>query len=314
VSTEPSHGHLRHGALLYPTSEILLETVTRFVQDGLARNEPVLIAAPAARLKLIADALDAAPSPVEFVELGRPRNPNLVLPTVLRPFLDRHGDRPTRIVCEQVWPGRLPAEATQSIRCEAVTNWLLAGYPTTLLCLYDAEQLDLGLLRLASRAHPMVLEGGEDRPCQLYALPERVLDGLNDPLPDAGPAGLDVALADRAVAEVGDLISGYGAQLGLPEERVHDLLRALHEVAGPVLSECAEPCRLRLTDDGERLQCELRTPGSCYDPLAGLRPAGQESPIGRAVLHANQLCDLVETHLHTRAWPETAAIHLTVWH
>ncbi len=314
MSTDATAATLRHEALLYPTTEALLDTVIPFVQDGLARREPVLIAVPECRYKLIADALGEAHRQVEFVELGRvSRNPNLILPTVLRPFLDRYPNQPTRIVAEQVWPGRFPAEATQVIRCEAVTNWLLADRPTTLLCLYDADQLDANLLGLAGRTHPFVVEGGERHRCELYAPAERVLDNLNDPVPDTSPASVDVALARYQVTEVRDLIAGYGGRLGLADERVADLLRALDEVAEPTLRQYPHTGRLRVTDDPDRLLCEIRTPGTGYDPIAGLRPTEADSPFGHGVLAANRLCDLSETHLHTRARPETAALYLVMW-
>jgi hypothetical protein len=315
LSTEARPDRLRHELLLYPTRDALLDTVTAFVREGRAAHEPVLVAVPQARLKLITDALGDVLPGVEFVELDRhSRNPNLVLPTVLRAFLDRHGSRPTRIVSEQLWPGRPAAEATQAIRCEAVTNWLLAGYQTALLCLYDAEALDAGLLTLAGRTYPTVVEGGQRRPCDLYAPPETVLDSLNDPVPDAAPADVDVPLAARQVAEVRDLIASYGARVGLDHQRISELLRAVDEVGAPVQRECGDAGRIRLTDDRQRLLCEIRTSALCYDPLAGLRPTVEDSPLGRGVAAANYVCDLVETHLYTRTQPESAGIHLHVCH
>ena len=83
---------LRHDALLYPDLDTYRAEVTGFVRAGLAAAEPVLVAAPEDRLTLVAEALGPAAADIELVDMiERGRNPNLVIPTILRAFLDRHG-------------------------------------------------------------------------------------------------------------------------------------------------------------------------------------------------------------------------------
>jgi anti-sigma regulatory factor (Ser/Thr protein kinase) len=301
---------LLHETLLYPNLSAYLAAVVPFIRDGLAAGEPVLVAVPTPKVRMIADALGDDADRVEFVDLAeQARNPGRLIPTVLRAFLDRYGTRPTRIVSESLWPERQPDEIPVVVRQEALVNRVFASYPTTILCPYDADGLPTQLLSLANRTHPTVVEGRNQLPCGGYADPERVVEVFNERAPDDSPAAVELAYDERTLPLVQALVGDYGARVGLPEQRIADLLAALGEVAGSALPEKGEGT-VRVTGRGDRLVCEVRTPGRFDDLLAGLRRPAEDTPRGRGLFVANLLCDLVETHTHD----DSSSTRLLLWY
>jgi hypothetical protein len=183
------------------------------------------------------------------------------------------------------------------VKQEALVNRVFSSYPTTILCPYDAEALPTELLGLVNRTHPTVVDGQTRLRCAVYADPERVVEVFNERAPDDSPAAVELAYDERTLPLVQALVGDYGARVGLPEQRIADLLAALGEVAGSALPEQGEGT-VRVTGGGHRLVCEVRTPGRFDDLLAGLRRPGEDTPRGRGLYAANLLCDLVETHTH----------------
>jgi len=299
VDDETPARRLRHDALLYPDLDTYRSEVTGFVRGGLDAGEPVLVAAPEDRLTLLVEALGPAAKDVELVDMTeRGRNPNLIIPTILRAFLDRHGLARTRITIETIWPGRLPEEIESAMRAEALVNRVLRDYPTTLLCPYDAALLSPPVLRLANRTHPTVVDHGRPLPCGDYVDPGVVLAVLNDPLPDYSPAAVEIDFDRDTLAEAVALIASYGADTGLSPQRLDDLLRALTEVATATLGPEDGPGTLRLVEQAGGLVCEIRTPAEEADFLAGRLVPADDSLLARGIFAANHLCDLVETHTH----------------
>jgi hypothetical protein len=304
-----SRDQLRHETVLYPTLDAFLAAVLPFIRAGLADDEPVLVALPTPKLKVVADALGETAARVDFVDLAEAaRNPGRLIPTVLRSFLDRHGLRRTRIVSEPMWPGRLPDEAYPVIRQEAMINRAFADYPTTILCAYDAEQLSAELLLFANRTHLAAVEGETRRPCADYTAPELVVDVLNERVPDHSPASVELIFDDSNLPLVQDLLGDYGARVGLPPQRIADLVAAVGAVAGTALPPHTEGT-VRVIEGADRLVCEVRTPGLFDDLLAGLRAPALDSPRGRGLHTANELCDLVETHRHA----DSSTTRLVLW-
>lgn len=297
VSAIPQQG-LRHEALHYPDLDTYLGEIAAFVHAGLRNGEPVLVALPSHRLDLVRGALRTDPGEIEFVDLNRNgRNPNLILLAVLHPFLERHSPATTRIVVEPVWPGRLPEEIESVVRLEARINADLAGYATTILCPYDRQSLSPGILSLANRTHPTVVDRGIRLPCQSYADPRRVLDSLNDRVPDNSPAVLDVSFDLSCLAKAIGRIAGYVSGTWLAGQRATDLVRAVTEVTSGLRPD--RTGRLRLYDQPARLICEIRAPGGYADLLTGdLAPATSPTDWATGLFAANQLCDLVDTHTH----------------
>ncbi|MBW0014495.1 MEDS domain-containing protein, partial [Mycobacterium sp.] len=124
-----------HSALLYRSRQEYLDLVARFVGDGLARDEAVLIAVPPDELASLRAALGAAASgyPAELrmddiAEIGR--NPSRFM-AVVGSFADEYRNRRVRIVSQLTWAGRTDDEFVACMEHEALLNEALAGYRVT---------------------------------------------------------------------------------------------------------------------------------------------------------------------------------------
>src|ERR1700757_4338595 len=103
-----------HSALLYHSQQEYLDFVVRFVGDGLARDEAVLIAVPDGELDLLAHALEGAgdgfSSKLRKTAIAEAaRTPSRFM-AMAGSFADDHADRRVRIVSQLVWPGRTEDE------------------------------------------------------------------------------------------------------------------------------------------------------------------------------------------------------------
>src|SRR5690606_18971591 len=106
ADADPFH----HPALFYRDDQEYLDGTVPFVREGLACGEPVAVAVPGDRLRLIRDALGADAEAVRLLDMREAgRNPGRIIPGVLRAFADAlpAGHR-ARIVGEPVWAGRTP--------------------------------------------------------------------------------------------------------------------------------------------------------------------------------------------------------------
>jgi hypothetical protein len=184
--TETSQPGFVHSALLYHSQQEYLDFVVRFVVDGLARDEPVLVAVPDGNLALLRDALKGAASGftaelhmADIAEVGR--NPSRFM-AMEASFADEHPGRRVRIVSQLAWPGRTEDELVACIEDEALANGALEGYQATGLCLYDAARLDDDVLADARATHPLLWRCGAPHRSAEYA-PDEVLERCNRPLP-----------------------------------------------------------------------------------------------------------------------------------
>lgn len=301
---------LRHHALPYADRASYVDALVAYVDEGLAAGEPVLAAVPEPGLESLEEALGPQAARVQFVDLAEwGRNPWLIIPTVLRAFLDAHGGRRTRIVAEALWPDRAPEETWLAVRHEALVNRVLAGYPTTILCPWDAAGLAGPVLAFAARTHPVLVVDGVARPSLGFAEPERVVAALSDRLPVRAPVDVEVPFDLAELGVLQDVIGRYGERVGLGTDRVWQLQQAVAEIAEPALATAGAPGTLRLSDGPDRVVCEILTPGAFREPTAGLLHPTQDSPRGRGLLAANRLCDLVETHDH----PDSTTTRLVIW-
>jgi anti-sigma regulatory factor (Ser/Thr protein kinase) len=291
-----------HPAVLYRGEDEYVTALSPFIRAGLEAGDPVAVAVPARRLGLLRDAIRASgPAPADHVEwidmTVAGRNPGRIIPGILRAFADRHpGAGRIRIIGEPIWPGRSRAEYPACVHHEALTNLAFAGRAVTILCPYDAADLDLKTLADAAATHPVVIDHGEERVSAAYA-PEKVIDECNLPL-DRIEAD-DVAVLHF---DVGDLIRARGfaaehaARLGLPAKRVLDLEVAVNELAANSVLHGGGRGTLRVWAEGAQLLCQVDDAGHLCDPLAGRLPVGLGSDGGRGLLLVHHIADLVRVH------------------
>ena len=283
----------RHLAVFYDTAQDYLDQVGRFVRDGLAAREPVLVAVPADRLRTLRRALNGTADAVTFTDMQQlGRNPARIIPAIRR-FTNAHPGR-TRFVGEPIWAGRTEAETREATRHEALINAAFADVPTTILCPYDRAGLDGQALEQAHQTHPVIAVHGTSGPSQAYSGIDLALAIGGEPQPPA-PADAAVLSYHRGnLPHVRRFTHDQASQAGLAGQDRDDLVIAVHELTANTIAHAHGHGTLRIWTEKERLVCEVTDTGRISDPLAGRRLSStpHESGDGLPVVH--QVCDFVE--------------------
>jgi anti-sigma regulatory factor (Ser/Thr protein kinase) len=288
-------GVFHHAALFYRGVEAYLSGSSLFVREGLAAGDPVAVAVPEPRLRLLRDHLGAAAQGVKFVDMTvAGRNPGWIIPGILRSFADAHRGRRVRIIGEPIWPGRSEIEYPACVQHEALINLAFAGRAATILCPYDAEHLPGDVLEDATATHPVLIDHEGERPSTAFA-PENALQAGNRPHPEP-PSGAVLAFDGDTLARTRGFALHHGARLGLDDGRLPDLELAVNELAANSIVHGGDHGTLRVWADDRYLVCEISDAGHLTDPLAGRRPAGLGTNGGRGLLLVNHIADLVRTH------------------
>jgi anti-sigma regulatory factor (Ser/Thr protein kinase) len=302
TGTDADHRGLVHFALLYQSLGEYLDFVLRFVVDGLAMNEPVLVAVPGDGLALLRDALsreyDGMPTGLHMANITEvARNPSRFL-AMETSFAERHPGRRVRIVSQLVWPGRTDDEFVACVQHEALLNRALEGHPVLGLCLYDASRLDDDVLAGARATHPLLWRCGSLHRSAEYA-PDDALARCNKPLP-ANPGAVTYTVRNTAdLRPARSFAVDYASWVGLSEDGTEDLQLIATELATNSLMYTDGACQLAFWWDNQHLVCEARDTGRLEDPLAGCRPPGASGTASRGLFLVNAMADLVRTHTTT---------------
>jgi anti-sigma regulatory factor (Ser/Thr protein kinase) len=284
-----------HPALFYQGPwEYLSETVP-FIREGLAAGEPVAVAVPSPRLRLLREALGDLAAQVRLVDMSvAGRNPGRIIAEVLRAAVDAHPDQHVRVIGEPIWPGRSDLEYPACVQHEALINLAFAGRSATILCPYDVAGLDPVVIADAVATHPTLIQSGATWPSPGYA-PERVVAEHNRAFPEPADATVVPFDAGRLRRARHSSVE-YAEQAGLDADRVDDVLLAVGEMAANSLRHGGGSGVLRLWTDAGHVVCEVADAGVIDDPLVGRRPAGPGQLGGRGLLMVNHLADLVRMH------------------
>ena len=302
TSQSAAHG-LVHEALLFRGEDELTSAVCAFIGEAVAAEEPVVLALPGEHLQPFRDLPGEMPwlEYEDMREVGR--NPNRLL-ALLDQWIaaagapgaggGSAGSGRVRIVSETVWPGRTYPERAECLRHSALVNEVLADAPVTMLCPYDAVNLDPETLAGVELTHPAILDGDRRRPSIAYpGLAELDLDAiwpLEPPasLVHAHELGSTLHELRRAVAD-DPLVSA------LSPDRRSDLVLAVNEAATNAVRHGDGACSARIWHDGRGLVTEITSETTDADPLAGRHPRPDPSAgSGRGLWLINEVCDLVE--------------------
>ncbi|UXA08522.1 sensor histidine kinase [Mycobacterium sp. SMC-2] len=284
-----------HSALIYQSQQEYIDFVTRFVSDGLAMDEAVMVAVPSDKLALLDDALPGLPADLQMVDITEiARNPSRLM-AMEGSFVDDHPDQRVRIVSQLAWPGRTEEELVACVEHEALVNTAMDGYQVTGLCLYDGSRLDDDVLADARATHPLLWRGGALHRSAEYA-PDAALRRCNRPLP-ANPGAVTYTVRKSAdLSPARSFATDYAGWVGLSEDGIEDLQLVATELASNSLMYTDGACQLAFWRDDGYLVCEARDTGCFEDPLVGRMDPGPRGPASRGLYLVNAVSDLVRTH------------------
>jgi anti-sigma regulatory factor (Ser/Thr protein kinase) len=289
-----------HEALFYAGREEFLQNVVPFVTEGLAAQEPILVAVGSEKIADLREALGAKARRINFADITEiGRNPARIIPH-WRGFLDEHlsAGRPVRGVGEPIWGGRPSGEVVECQLHERLLNVAFAeSGPWKLLCPYDIGALPAEVVQEARRSHPMVITAGQRETSPPYLPAQHSVAQLERALPEpAGPvAQLDFEPGPGALWAVRAFVADQARLAGLTEAGTDSLVVSVNELATNSLRHGPGRGTLRLWREEGSMVCEVRDDGSFAPaPLVGRQRPSLEQTGGRGLWLANQLCDLVQ--------------------
>jgi anti-sigma regulatory factor (Ser/Thr protein kinase) len=282
-----------HAALLHASTEEFVTCALGFVNAGLDEDEHVLVSAPEPGISFLRERMNGQADRVDWADTATDgANPARIMP-VLRAFADAHAGRPVRFLQELAWAARTRAEQREAIRHEALINVAFAAARVRVLCSYDSARLDPAIIRSAMSTHPVFVAGGTARPSPAYNAGIVFPDEWNQPLrpPPDGAA----ALAYQAdLASVRAYAASQATRIGLPQDRVLDLVLAVGEIASNTFLHTDAGGTLAIWTAGNELVCQIQDSGHITDPLAGRRRPVAGAGNGHGLWLVHQVCDLVE--------------------
>lgn len=309
ATTRPTAPTFRHGAYLYTGHDAFLDGALPFIQDGLAHDEPVLVATNPTKIEMLRAALATDSRRICFVdmlELGR--NPGRFV-SAWQYFLTRHAATGHRVrgIGEQIWAGRRTAELVECQRHEVLLNTVCDRTPAgQLLCLYDVTALPPSVVEEAHRSHPYLLQGGIPHPSIHFTGADTTR--LDQPLSEPTPPVHELLFHAQTLSAVRRTIARHPTTAGLTTEQREDLALSAHELAANSLRHGGGQGLLRLWREDNTVICEIRDHGRLSDPFAGHRLPGSAHLGGRGLWPVDQLCDLVQ--VRTSPTGTTVRVHM----
>jgi anti-sigma regulatory factor (Ser/Thr protein kinase) len=292
-----------HRALIADSDADLVAAAERFVCDGLAAGERVVIACTGDTAALLRAVLGDRPG-TQWVEWSDVFGSGAAAAvTAIRRLAERHRTEAgslVRVVLEPL-AGPDPETWREWQRFEAVLDHEVAEEPVLTLCVTDTRRVPPPLVATARATHPVLVGAGGERPNPGHVDPEHYLQSLPippEPLEETEPLvqadavrdlrGLRRELAERAA----DVLLAPGS-----EPALEDFLLAVDEMTTNALRHGRPPVSLRLWASKGRLVCTITDRGAGFeDPFIGYGPAhGEDLSLGGMGLWlARQLCDHVD--------------------
>lgn len=279
-----------HCVLLHDGLSACLDGLRAFLDPGKA-PVPVLAVVTPETYRAISPAIGPDAVYQDVTLLGR--NPARVIPAIQQ-FVEGCAAGPARVVTEQWWADRQPAERAELARHEALTNLAFDGHRVEMVCLYDSRNLPPGVVEDAVKTHPCTVDGAGVHLNPAFEDPEAIIELTDRSVEPPPPLAQAYEVRPGRLSALRSAVHERGAKAGLPNERVEDLVLAANELATNVVSHGEGNGELRMWTDDSWLVCEVVDAGRVEDPFAGRRPPPAEDTTGRGLWMVNQLCDLVE--------------------
>lgn len=300
----------RHEAFLWGDAQDFTEGLVRFVEDGLAADEPVMLALVQEHSDWVRDGLGTQASEVTFVDMGAlGRNPARIV-SAWQQFLDSRsgGSRPARGVGEPVWAGRRVEEVIECQLHEALLNVALdPKTPFWLVCPYDAKHLDESVIAEAHCSHHAVFDAQSYRGSTTYGGRAHVDLLFGADLPHLSGDPVEWTFTYGNVADVFAFVMREACAANLWSDKALDLASAARRLAVDTLHRGGDRGMIRIWDQSSALICEVSDQTVIEDVLAGRRSSSRD--LDRGLWSANQSCDLVQM----RSSPSGTTVRLHSW-
>ena len=290
------HATFRHECLFHAGTAELLRAVVPFVREGLARDEPVMLALAEPSMQAVRAALGSDADRVMVADAPLAVGATAHFLSRWRDFADRHcgPGRPVRGIGEPMRSDGRPEEIAEAQLHEALLNTVVSPRtPLWLLCPYDTADLGDDVMTQALRSHPVLATSNAHRCSEQYGGGAHVAALYCSAFPDPPAAARPIRVEPRHQSHVRDTL-GYAATVGLPVNRAARLAAAVHELTRIAGTDA----RIRIWSHERTLTCEIAGAPSRQSPTIG-RSAGPSlpEPLDRAVRLAGELCDLVQVRL-----------------
>jgi anti-sigma regulatory factor (Ser/Thr protein kinase) len=309
VTAARPEGGFCHDALLYAGEREFVDATARFVRDGVAADEPVLVVVGAEKIAALRSSLGPDADAVCFADMaGVGGNPARIIP-VWRRFVNEHGreGRPVRGVGEPVYPERSPDELVECQQHEVLLNLAFADSPAWwLVCPYDVAALDPGVVKEAYRSHPFVMRNGHRRTSPEYRDAAAMRGPFDDALPPPPGEADELVLNGMPLTGMRQRMAQYASAVGLDRNRADDLVLAVDELVANSIRHGGGNATLRVWQSPTGLICEVEDSGRIYEPLVGRSYPTSEQDNGWGLWLVNQLCDLVQL----RSSPDGTVVRL----
>ncbi|SNS82306.1 MEDS domain-containing protein [Actinomadura mexicana] len=276
-----------HQGCVYSSDDDFLRMAVPFIDEGLRREEPVLVTTTPVNLGLVQTALGRHARNVDYAEsafFGR-RPPQRV--AAFTGYRHRHpGAARVRILAEPVWAGRSTRQVEAWECMESALNAVLAGTGIHMVCPYDARALEPEIVGNALRTHPHIVDGTDVAASPGYTEPVAFVRGRAAPLaarPDDAvtvPCTGDLARMRHTVVLETALLGLAGERLMIFAAAVGELLTGVSGTGGrrPSVALWGRPGEGRL----RRRPARHRVPRSLHRPAsADARPAAGRRHLAR---------------------------------
>ena len=299
-AVERGSDRFRHEVAFYSGLDDLGHAVRPFIREGVALDEPVLVAMVPAKLAILERELGADAVRVDFMDMSElGANPACIIPEWRRFLEDSHDSGPVRGVGEPAWPGRRAVELDEAELHESLLNVAFDDGPGwRLMCPYDESMLPVAVVEEAVRNHP-VLQPGASRAVE-YGGHAHALEGFTSPLPNVPSQAVTYRFVGHDIAIVRRRVRDVCREQNLSPARADDLMLAAHELATNSVVHGGGGGELAIWREPGALVVEISDSGRIDDPLVGRGLLDPDSENGRGIWMANQLCELVQVRSGTR--------------
>ncbi|MBK1789071.1 sensor histidine kinase [Prauserella cavernicola] len=284
----PRPGHVHQGGF-YSSDEQFRALVMPFLERGLIRGEPVVIAYDPRRAGLLRDWLGEPPGALYVDDLYR--CPAAAIATYRKLFARLVGEGAARIrIAGDVPHAHDRARYPGWDRYESAVNVVWDEFPVLGRCLYDATATAPEVADVVERTHPYLVTGGDDLTANPRYEEPGTFEGLApvpDPLEAREPL---VELADPSAASARAAVREIAAA-HVAERIVNDLVLAVSEATSNALLHGEPPLLVRIWARPDRVVVHVRDRGpGPENRLAGLVPAiGTITGSGLGLWLAHQL-------------------------